>query len=83
VRSDLVERSVAPSLGFGKQLPAILGMKRGSLTVQGFHRAAVNEFLHRHLPDQVDDILSPVLSRCHYDFVTERLPYRLGTDNLQ
>jgi hypothetical protein len=82
-RSDLVERPVVPSLGFGEQLPAILGMKRGALTAQGFHRAAVNEVLHRHLPDSVGDILSPVLSRCHYDYATGRLPYRPRLDNLQ
>ena len=71
VGSDLVERPVAPFLGFGQQLPAILGMKHGALTVQGFHRTAVNEFFHRHLQESVDDILSPVLSRRHYDFATE------------
>jgi hypothetical protein len=80
---DVVERPVVPSLGFGEQLPAILGMKRGALTAQGFHRAAVNEVLHRHLPDSVGDTLSPVLSRCHYDYATGRLPYRPGVDNLQ
>jgi hypothetical protein len=71
---DMVERPVMPFLGFGQQLPAILGMKRGSLTVQRFHSAAVNEILHRHLPGSVDDILTPALSRCHYDFATGRLP---------
>jgi hypothetical protein len=70
-RSDLVERLVAPFLGFGEQLPAVLGMKCGALAVQGFHRAAVNEFFHRHLPDFVGGILSPVLRRCHYDYATE------------
>jgi hypothetical protein len=54
--SDLVERPVVPFLSFGEQLPIIFGMKHGSLTAQGFHRAAVNEFFHRHLPDSVDDI---------------------------
>jgi hypothetical protein len=83
VGSDLVERSVAPFLSFGQQLPAILRMKHGSLTVQGFHSAAVNELFHRHLPDSADDILSPALSRSHYDYATERLPYRPGLDNLQ
>jgi hypothetical protein len=28
-------------------------MKRCSLTVQGFHRTAVNELFHRHLPGSV------------------------------
>jgi hypothetical protein len=83
VRGDVVERLVAPSLCFGEQLPAILGMKCCSLTIQGFHRTAVNELFHRHLPDQVGDILSPVLRRCHYDYATGRLPYRLGLDNLR
>src|SRR4051812_33937397 len=50
MRGDVVERPVAPFLGFGEQLPAVFGMKRGALAVQGFHRAAVNELFHRHLP---------------------------------
>jgi len=68
---DLVERPVSPFLGFGEQLPAVFGMKCGALTVQGFHRAAVNELFHRHLPDFVAGIVSPVLRRCHYDYATE------------
>jgi hypothetical protein len=70
-RSDLVQRPVAPFLGFGEQLPAVFGMKCCALTAEGFHRAAVNELFHRHLPDSVGDIVSPALSRCHYDYATE------------
>jgi hypothetical protein len=83
VGRDLVQRPVAPFFGFGEQLPAVLGMKRGALAVQGFHRAAVNELFHRHLPDLVGDILSPILSRCHTNYATERLPYRRCRDNLR
>jgi hypothetical protein len=71
MRGDLVERLVAPFLGFGEQLPAVLGMKCRALAVQGFHCAAVNELFHRHLPDSIFDILSPVFYRCHYDYATE------------
>jgi hypothetical protein len=83
VRGDVVERLVPPFLGFGEQLPAVLGMKGCSLTVQGFHCAAVNKLFHRHLPVQADDIVSPGLSRCHDDYATGRLPYRPHLDNLQ
>src|SRR4051812_7337977 len=76
MRRDVVQRLVAPFLGFGEQLPAVFGMKCSALAVQGFHGAAVNELFHRHLPDSVDDILSAVLRRCHYDYATGRLPYR-------
>src|SRR3954470_8756990 len=73
---DLVQRAVAPFLRFGEQLPAVLGMKRGALAVQGLHRAAVNEFFHRHLPGSVGDTVSPLCRRCHNNYATERLPYR-------
>jgi hypothetical protein len=43
----------------------------------------VNELFHRHLPDLVGGIVGPVLRRCHYDYATERLPYRRRPDNLQ
>src|SRR5947208_1794521 len=54
MRGDLIQRPVTPFLGLGEQLPAVFGMKRGALAVQGFHRTAVSELFHRHLPDSVE-----------------------------